>query len=127
MTIDDVINWIMWLACSLDIRNRFLMTLVKIKYDVINQLLLSRGLTLLRFNAIACLRYYRPISLYSKNKKCVIFHWSLNFWWILRKKKEKKKKNASKCAALQLNRVQSLFSRMYRRMYNSNKFRSFTD
>ena len=43
------------------------------------------------------------------------------------KKKEKKKKNASKCAALQLNRVQALFSRMYRRMYNSNKFRSFTD
>ena len=55
MTIDDVIDWILRLVCNLHTRNRSLMTLVKIKSDVINQLVLSRRLTSPRFKVTAYL------------------------------------------------------------------------
>ena len=46
MIIDDVMGWVTWVACNLQVRNQFLMVLAKVKNDAINQFLFSRRLTL---------------------------------------------------------------------------------
>ena len=73
MTIDHIIDLVTRLVYNLQTRNQFLMTSAKMKLDVINQLLLSRGTISESRNNIACLdpqkpsgHYFYPLNLVCK-------------------------------------------------------------
>ena len=118
MTIDDVIDWIMRLVCNLHPRNRCLMTLVKIKSDVINELLLSRRLTL---QGISRCISPSPCTLKGLMKNITFFIKTCNIDGFFKKKKK------TKFYPLQLEWMQPFFCRIYSGIYDSNKFTSFTE